>query len=79
MTAEKKALGILRAIASDEVVSKAEQAVAAGTHAWVQDPAFEAIGLVATGTNEAVVVVYPAGVYGDRADFEVNDEWVEGR
>jgi hypothetical protein len=76
-TTEQRALSLLEGMASDALVAAAKRAVADGTHTWQQDPVFEGIGLIRVGTNTADVIVYPAGLTFDVADFEVSDEFEE--
>lgn len=76
-TPEDRALSVLRIIASEDVVEAAVRAVERGSHVWVEDPVFDAVALVVPGTHEAVIAVYFGTVSSDRADFEVNDEFLE--
>jgi hypothetical protein len=55
--------------------TKAERAVADGTHEWVWDPEVrEVVGLIRKGTNRADIVIYLDALDGE-GDFEVSDEW----
>jgi hypothetical protein len=61
---------IFREMAAKDVVTATEKMVAEGTAMWVADPqVVGVIGLVYTGTNKALVVVYIKS-----KDFECDDE-----
>ena len=67
--AEQEAVKVLAVEADQWVVDQAAALVAAGTHVWVFDPEVTGpVGLVVKGTNQALVVVYPAA-----HDFETSE------
>jgi hypothetical protein len=77
---EKAALELLEPMASEAVVKAAKAATRNGTHVWEQD-SLGTLGLVSKADwHTAVIVVYPAWtiVGSDKADFEVDEEWLEG-
>jgi hemolysin-activating ACP:hemolysin acyltransferase len=77
---EELALELLEPMASPEVLSAAKRATQSGEYIWVQD-INGPFGLVRqSDQHAAVIVVYPAWtvVGSDKADFEVDEEWLEG-
>jgi hypothetical protein len=53
MGAEELALAVLEKNATAEVVKRAKEATAAGTHRWIFDPEVEGVlGLISTGAKE---------------------------
>lgn len=73
-TPEQEALTILEPMASENVLEAAKRVVSEGTHAWRRD-SLGTLGLIkVSDPSQASIVVYP----GPTADFEVDDEWLEG-
>jgi hypothetical protein len=74
-TLADQALIILDDMADPEVAAQARRAVKLGSYEWKADA--ESVALCYVGSREAVVIVYPNGAGLGKADFEVDEAWLD--